>query len=132
MTYSANERQVGGTHYMSRDYQHWDFVTDIKLPYLLGVATKYVSRHKEKNGKQDLEKSLHYIDKAEERGVNFAQRMRRGSRMNRLEEFANQHPNWEALAIEGIVIGDYPMAKTYIGYLISGYEQEIPTPAWPA
>lgn len=57
-----NDRQVGGTHYKT-DYQHWDFATDVKLPYLESAASKYVTRWKKKNGIQDLEKSKHYIEK---------------------------------------------------------------------
>ena len=59
---SANERQVGGDHYRSR-YQHWDFVEEGGLGYLEGCATKYVSRWRQKNGVQDLEKAEHYVQK---------------------------------------------------------------------
>ena len=61
----ANQRQVGGAHYNST-YQHWDFVLDAKLPYLEGQITKYLSRHRKKNGRQDLEKALHYAHKLQE------------------------------------------------------------------
>jgi hypothetical protein len=60
---SANDRQVGGDHY-KKEYQHWDFVTDTGLPYLLGCFTKYVTRWRGKNGMEDLQKSLHYLQKA--------------------------------------------------------------------
>lgn len=40
---SANEVQVGGTHYRSA-YQHWDFVIDADLNYFTGQITKYISR----------------------------------------------------------------------------------------
>lgn len=63
---SANERQVGGDHYKS-EYQHWDFVEDVNLPYLEACATKYVTRARKKNGVQDLEKTVHYIDKLVDR-----------------------------------------------------------------
>lgn len=65
---SVNEIQIGGNHYRKK-YQHWDLVCDTNMPYLLGCATKYVARHQDKNGVEDLRKSLHYISKAEERGV---------------------------------------------------------------
>lgn len=66
---TANDRQPGGDHYKKRKYQHWDFVCDTGMHYLLGCATKYASRWRDKNGVQDLEKMIHYLDKAEERGV---------------------------------------------------------------
>lgn len=66
---TANDVQHGGDHYKKRDYQHWDFVCDTKMPYLLGCATKYVARWKDKGGVEDLRKAAHYIQKADERGV---------------------------------------------------------------
>lgn len=63
---TANERQVGGTHY-NKTYQHWDFVCDTGMHYLIAQATRYLSRWRDKNGLEDLEKALHYVDKAEER-----------------------------------------------------------------
>lgn len=59
---SANDRQVGGEHYKAA-FQHWDFVIEAKLSYLEGCATKYLARWRKKNGLQDLEKALHYVDK---------------------------------------------------------------------
>lgn len=58
----ANERQVAGTHYKA-EYQHWDWVSDIDLPYLPAQVTKYIVRWKKKNGRQDLEKALHFLEK---------------------------------------------------------------------
>ena len=59
---SVNATQIGGTHYRS-SYQHWDFVSDMGLNYLLGCTTKYVTRYKLKNGVQDLRKAVHYAEK---------------------------------------------------------------------
>jgi hypothetical protein len=64
-----NSRQVAGDHYRKMTYQHWDWVVDVNLPYLLGCATKYVARWRQKNGAQDLEKAIHFLEKAQERGV---------------------------------------------------------------
>lgn len=60
---SANDKQVAGTHYKS-EFQHWDFVLATKMNYLLGCASKYVSRWRKKNGVEDLEKAKHYLQKA--------------------------------------------------------------------
>lgn len=59
---TANATQVGGTHYKT-GYEHWDWVEDVGMGYLLGCATKYVSRGRKKNGLQDFEKAVHYVDK---------------------------------------------------------------------
>lgn len=66
---TANERQVGGYHYGGGEYQHWDWVCDINLHYLPATASKYVFRHRKKKPKEDLEKALHYIQKAEEERI---------------------------------------------------------------
>lgn len=63
---SANDKQIAGTHYQGT-YQHWDFVEDTGIGYLLGCATKYISRWRKKNGTQDLEKALHYLEKYQEK-----------------------------------------------------------------
>jgi len=62
---SANETQVGGTHYAAT-YQHWDFVWDAKLGYFEAQITRYVSRSRKKNGVEDLKKAGHYIVKYRE------------------------------------------------------------------
>lgn len=60
---SANDTQVGGTHYKT-PLEHWDFVERNRLSYVIGCATKYVTRHKKKAGPEDLAKAGHYTDKA--------------------------------------------------------------------
>ena len=39
-----------------------EYIYKNKLGFMEGNVVKYVSRHKQKNGKQDLEKAKHYID----------------------------------------------------------------------
>jgi hypothetical protein len=58
---SANDRQVGGRHYKTGGLQHWDL---FGIEYLMGCASKYVARHMDKNGREDLEKAIHYCEKA--------------------------------------------------------------------
>lgn len=55
-------KQVGGDHYEA-EYQHWDYVVDMEMPYLPATATKYIARWRKKNGLQDLEKALSYFQK---------------------------------------------------------------------
>lgn len=71
----VNETQIGGEHYQST-FQHWDLVEMIHLPYLEACATKYILRHRKKNGKQDLEKALHFVQKIieNEKGEPFGNR----------------------------------------------------------
>lgn len=63
---SANDRQVGGTHYKA-SYIHWDFVLAVGMQYLEGNATKYLARWNKKGvALLDLEKALHYVEKLDE------------------------------------------------------------------
>lgn len=56
---NANDTQVAGNHYQST-YQHWDLVHDAKLGYFEGQITKYITRHRSKNGVEDIMKARHY------------------------------------------------------------------------
>ena len=60
---SANEVQVGGEHYKSKDIQPWDAIHAWGLGFFSGNVVKYVARHREKNGVEDLKKARHYLDK---------------------------------------------------------------------
>lgn len=72
---TANERQVGGSHYRRGDAktQHWDMMIAARAGYFAGVITKYVERHRYKNGKEDLSKSVHYAEKWVEAGGSKSQ-----------------------------------------------------------
>jgi hypothetical protein len=61
---TASSGQVGGTHYVSKAIQPWDFIVANDLSYLEGNIVKYCSRWRDKAGVQDLEKALHYLDKS--------------------------------------------------------------------
>ena len=60
---SANNTQVGGSHYKSKVIQPWDFIVYNELGFLEGNIVKYVARYKQKNGVDDLKKARHYLDK---------------------------------------------------------------------
>lgn len=55
--------QVGGDHYASTGLQHWDLCARHDVHYLLGCASKYVARHRRKNGREDLEKAVSYLER---------------------------------------------------------------------
>ena len=61
-TVNALKEQVGGDHYSKLAIQPVEYITANKLTYLQGNVIKYVTRYKDKNGLQDLEKAKHYID----------------------------------------------------------------------
>ena len=60
---SANDTQVGGSHYKGAEIQPWDFVAANNLGFFEGNIIKYVSRWKDKGGVEDLKKARHYLDK---------------------------------------------------------------------
>ena len=59
---SALDTQVGGDHYSSMTIQPIEYITKNDIRYCDGNVIKYVSRHREKNGIEDLKKAKHYID----------------------------------------------------------------------
>ena len=59
---SALREQVGGDHYAKLAIQPVTYINANGLSYLQGNVIKYVTRYKDKNGLQDLEKAKHYID----------------------------------------------------------------------
>jgi len=54
--------QVGGSHYQGFEIEPIDFIIKNNLDFPTGSVIKYILRHKDKGGKQDLEKAKHYID----------------------------------------------------------------------
>ena len=64
---SAYKKQVGGKHYLKYKIQPSKFVVENKLLYPEGCVIKYILRHQDKGGKQDLLKAKHFIDMIIER-----------------------------------------------------------------
>jgi hypothetical protein len=97
----ANTRQVGGAHYGGAQYQHWDWVDDNNLCYLAGVATKYICRWKTKDGRKDLEKALHYVQKLQELRTAHPERLGVVRRCINLERIVSLYnlTNTETLAL---------------------------------
>ena len=60
---NPNAKQVGGDHYKVGGEEHWDRVARLGLDYFQAQITKYVERCWKKNGVQDLEKALHFLEK---------------------------------------------------------------------
>lgn len=61
----ANEKQIGGNHYKTT-IEPWDFVLANNIGSLEGNAIKYIARHKQKNGIEDIDKAIHYLEKLKE------------------------------------------------------------------
>lgn len=133
-----NSYQVGGTHYKS-EYEHWDLVLNCNLGYLDGVATKYMTRwRKAARPVQDLQKTLHYVEKMM-MGVNACYprlRMPVSFCRTQLSEFfqANEITNGDDIAvITGLVAwqthSDLLVVHTVIRGLLSKCELPKAVPA---
>lgn len=58
----ALSHQEGGDHYQSMAIQPIEFIHANGLDFAEGSVVKYVSRHRRKNGVEDLLKAKHFID----------------------------------------------------------------------
>jgi len=71
---SANQTQVGGTHYTTKSIQPWEAMQawmseEEFCGFLRGNCLKYLVRYKDKGGVEDLRKARHYLDKLIEMNV---------------------------------------------------------------
>lgn len=55
-------KQVGGTHYQSYAIEPIEFIVANDVPYREANVIKYVVRHKDKNGAEDIKKAIHYLE----------------------------------------------------------------------
>ena len=58
----AKDKQIGGDHYRKYAIEPIEFITKNNIPFIEGNVIKYVLRWKDKNGIQDLDKAIHYIE----------------------------------------------------------------------
>ena len=58
----AKKKQVGGSHYKKYKIQPIEFITANEIGFIEGNVIKYLLRFKEKNGLQDLDKAIHYVE----------------------------------------------------------------------
>ena len=63
---SALDTQEGGTHYKDMLIQPVEFIVKNNLAFLEANVIKYVCRHRNKNGIEDLNKAIHYLELAKE------------------------------------------------------------------
>jgi hypothetical protein len=59
---SALTHQEGGDHYKTMKIQPVEYIHANGLPYIEGAVVKYVSRHRQKNGAEDIKKAIHFLN----------------------------------------------------------------------
>ena len=57
-----SDKQIGGSHYKDCVIQPVDYIVENKLDFLEGNVVKYITRHKTKNGIEDIRKVIHYAE----------------------------------------------------------------------
>jgi len=63
----SREQQVGGDHYRKHEVQPFDIIDMYGLDFYEGNALKYLLRHRDKGGKEDIRKAGHYLKRIAER-----------------------------------------------------------------
>jgi hypothetical protein len=53
--------QVGGNHYKEMVFQPTEYIIKNGLNFVEGNVVKYVTRHRQKGGAEDLQKAIHYL-----------------------------------------------------------------------
>ncbi len=71
ITVTANDRQVGGSHYKDMPMQPWEVMEAVLTPeefrgFLKGNVIKYAMRQGKKDGTDDAGKAQHYAQKLAE------------------------------------------------------------------
>ena len=60
-------KQIGGSHYQNFVIQPAEFINKNRLQFAEGNAIKYICRHSQKGGIQDIDKAIHYLEMVKER-----------------------------------------------------------------
>lgn len=58
----ALDVQEGGDHYSKHNIQPVEYIHANGLDFLAGNIIKYATRHKDKNGAEDIRKIIHYAE----------------------------------------------------------------------
>jgi hypothetical protein len=58
----ALDIQEGGGHYVSMAIQPVEYIHANSIPFIEGCIIKYATRHKTKNGAEDIRKIIHFAN----------------------------------------------------------------------
>ena len=58
----ARDKQVGGDHYKHLAIQPSEYIRANNIGWYEGNAIKRITRHKDKNGREDIEKAIHELE----------------------------------------------------------------------
>jgi len=77
-----SERQEGGEHY-DMPIQPTEYIFKNNIPFIEGNIIKYVTRHRQKNGAEDILKAIHYLELILEYDYNESDILPNGLRQER-------------------------------------------------
>lgn len=60
--HKATDKQIGGAHYKDMAIEPVTYCELNRLTSLESAVVKYVSRHRNKNGVQDIDKAIHCLE----------------------------------------------------------------------
>lgn len=127
---NALDTQVGGSHYKSMRFQPIELISLLGLDFFQGNVVKYVSRHHEKGGREDLDKARHYCQLAMRYGYG---RVRQPTKVQtaRIAVFVsmNSLPDYTAkrfsrLISEGLMPRNWELAMEIIDEITQGYDMQ--------
>lgn len=91
-------KQEGGDHYKDHAIQPVEFIQKNKIGFMEGNVIKYVCRHHKKNGVEDINKAIHYLEMLRE--LQYPEK----SDENQME--MDLQPNPIEIAVEDLQVGD--------------------------
>lgn len=60
--YVVKKKQIAGDHYSKLAIQPVDYCMQNDLNYMQSSAIKYITRYKDKNGVEDIDKAIHCLE----------------------------------------------------------------------
>lgn len=127
---NALDIQVGGSHYKNMRFQPIELISLLGLDFFQGNVVKYVSRHHEKGGREDLDKARHYCQLAMSYGYGRV-RLPTKTQTARIAVFVsmNSLPAYTAkrfsrLISAGLMYRNWDMAMEIIDEIIQDYNMQ--------
>lgn len=124
------DTQVGGSHYKNMRFQPIELISLLGLDFCQGNVVKYVSRHHEKGGREDLDKARHYCQLAMSYGYGRVRlptkvqtaRIAVFVTMNSLPAYTTKR--FSRLISEGLMCRNWDLAMEIIEEIAQGYDAQ--------
>lgn len=124
------DTQVGGSHYKDMRFQPIELISLLGLDFFQGNVVKYVSRHHEKGGREDLDKARHYCQLAMSYGYGRGRQPTK-AQTARIAVFVsmNSLPAYMAkrfsrLISEGLMCRNWDLAMEIIDEITQDYDMQ--------